>query len=45
LSLVLAPPPLPDWPALYDVAKLEQNKVPVAAATYYEVWLLCSGVM
>ncbi|PSC70862.1 Proline iminopeptidase [Micractinium conductrix] len=25
-----------DWPALYDVGKLQQNTVPVAAATYYE---------
>ncbi|XP_021767150.1 uncharacterized protein LOC110731589 [Chenopodium quinoa] len=25
-----------DWPPLYDVAALENNKVPVAAALYYE---------
>lgn len=25
-----------DWPALYDTAKLNKNKVPVAAAIYYE---------
>lgn len=26
-----------DWPALYDVRRLEENSVPVATATYYEV--------
>ncbi|XP_043724243.1 proline iminopeptidase [Telopea speciosissima] len=25
-----------DWPALYDIASLNNNKVPVAAAVYYE---------
>lgn len=25
-----------DWPRLYDVARLEENTVPVATATYYE---------
>ncbi|EFN50920.1 hypothetical protein CHLNCDRAFT_141711 [Chlorella variabilis] len=25
-----------DWPALYDVRRLEENSVPVATATYYE---------
>ena len=24
-----------DWPMLYDVARLKQNRVPVAAAVYY----------
>ena len=26
-----------DWPALYDVAQLRENEVPVASATYLEV--------
>ncbi|KAG5626657.1 hypothetical protein H5410_011875 [Solanum commersonii] len=25
-----------DWPSLYDIAALKENKVPVAAAVYYE---------
>jgi len=25
-----------DWPPLYDLSKLNNNKVPVAAAVYYE---------
>jgi hypothetical protein len=27
-----------DWPTLYNVQRLEENTVPVATATYYEVW-------
>lgn len=34
--LLLSFLPSADWPALYDVGKLQQNTVPVAAATYYE---------
>ena len=25
-----------DWPELYDVEELSRNRVPVAAATYYD---------
>lgn len=28
--------PCAAWPALYDEARLRENAVPVAAATYYE---------
>ena len=39
-SLPCPPPALcacADWPALYDEQRLQENTVPVAAASYYDV--------